>query len=443
MFRVGYEPEHRLALADRLSELTPLERSNLLADTWATTLAAPSPGISSSGRWRLGARARPGAVGGGRRALRLTIASLAPGPCGAAPGGLRLSAPSNAIWGSTRPGEGDRTRCSALWPSALWECGRGPRRPSRGGAPFDAYRSAEARRAHPRRGPGRHPRPWWRSSSVPATTTPYPGATATPPPRKKRCARSIPFLLPRRRHVPADLRPCHDRGAQPERVHRHRALFANPVGNQAVWTRVTEVVGCHPRTVPEDPAARIVQASPHCAPMRHLPSRGRHPCTTIPFVGTPPCRPVGGAPARQRRLRFPRACPSGHSCARRPGDRQMPQAPPTGAGPSVPPSRGQVGPPDPGFMPDDEGEAPYRGRTASRTRRSCRRHTDDLSRDRCRVGKSMVYLGAAAEATGRSCSPSTTTGARRRIRPVGITTSPTWSTRCGPDRHLAALAPSD
>jgi puromycin-sensitive aminopeptidase len=39
VFRVGYTPEHRLALADHLDELTPLERANLLADSWATTLA--------------------------------------------------------------------------------------------------------------------------------------------------------------------------------------------------------------------------------------------------------------------------------------------------------------------------------------------------------------------------------------------------------------------
>ncbi len=39
MFRVGYEAEHRLALAEHLSELAPLERANLLGDTWATTLA--------------------------------------------------------------------------------------------------------------------------------------------------------------------------------------------------------------------------------------------------------------------------------------------------------------------------------------------------------------------------------------------------------------------
>ena len=39
----GYETAHRAALAGHLAELTPLERANLVADTWATTLA----GISS------------------------------------------------------------------------------------------------------------------------------------------------------------------------------------------------------------------------------------------------------------------------------------------------------------------------------------------------------------------------------------------------------------
>jgi puromycin-sensitive aminopeptidase len=42
VFRVGYKPEHRLALAEELPELTPLERANLLGDTWATTLAGHS-----------------------------------------------------------------------------------------------------------------------------------------------------------------------------------------------------------------------------------------------------------------------------------------------------------------------------------------------------------------------------------------------------------------
>jgi puromycin-sensitive aminopeptidase len=42
VFRVGYEADHRLALADHLSQLSPLERANLLADTWATTLSGRS-----------------------------------------------------------------------------------------------------------------------------------------------------------------------------------------------------------------------------------------------------------------------------------------------------------------------------------------------------------------------------------------------------------------
>ena len=42
VFRVGYDAEHSLALADHLSDLTPLERANLLADTWATMLAGHS-----------------------------------------------------------------------------------------------------------------------------------------------------------------------------------------------------------------------------------------------------------------------------------------------------------------------------------------------------------------------------------------------------------------
>jgi puromycin-sensitive aminopeptidase len=42
VFRVGYEPDHSTALAAHLPQLTPLERSNLFTDTWATTLAGHS-----------------------------------------------------------------------------------------------------------------------------------------------------------------------------------------------------------------------------------------------------------------------------------------------------------------------------------------------------------------------------------------------------------------
>src|SRR5580693_8053528 len=42
VFRVGYETAHRLALAEHLPELTAIERAELIADTWATTLAGHS-----------------------------------------------------------------------------------------------------------------------------------------------------------------------------------------------------------------------------------------------------------------------------------------------------------------------------------------------------------------------------------------------------------------
>ena len=42
VFRVGYEASHRLALAEHFPELSALERAELIADTWATTLAGHS-----------------------------------------------------------------------------------------------------------------------------------------------------------------------------------------------------------------------------------------------------------------------------------------------------------------------------------------------------------------------------------------------------------------
>jgi puromycin-sensitive aminopeptidase len=42
IFRVGYETAHRTTLAEHLSELTPLERADLVSDTWATTLSGLS-----------------------------------------------------------------------------------------------------------------------------------------------------------------------------------------------------------------------------------------------------------------------------------------------------------------------------------------------------------------------------------------------------------------
>src|SRR5580704_9452291 len=73
IFRVGYDTAHRTALAEHLPELTPLERANLLADTWATTLA----GLSTLQEFlvlaaRLGDESEPAAWSPVGNALALT-----------------------------------------------------------------------------------------------------------------------------------------------------------------------------------------------------------------------------------------------------------------------------------------------------------------------------------------------------------------------------------
>ena len=55
-------------------------------------------------------------------------------------------------------------------------------------------------------------------------------------------------------------------------------------------------------------------------------------------------------------------------------------------------------------------------------------------------GKSAMYLGAAAREPAAWCSPSTTTGARRRTSRAGSTTTPTLvDPAAGPRGHPAAL----
>src|SRR5580704_13200171 len=73
VFRTDYDTHHRLALAEHLPELTPLERANLLADTWATTLA----GLSTLQEFlvlaaRLGDESEPAAWSPVGNALALT-----------------------------------------------------------------------------------------------------------------------------------------------------------------------------------------------------------------------------------------------------------------------------------------------------------------------------------------------------------------------------------
>ena len=65
VFRVGYERRTLAgALAEHLAELTPLERANLLADTWATTLAGRSDLRAFPPARRRGSGCTPDLLGG-------------------------------------------------------------------------------------------------------------------------------------------------------------------------------------------------------------------------------------------------------------------------------------------------------------------------------------------------------------------------------------------
>jgi puromycin-sensitive aminopeptidase len=112
IFRVGYETAHRSALAAQLPELSPLERANLVADTWATTLA----GLSTLEEFlvlasRLGAEAEPAAWSPVGTALMLTKRITSPEQEDALHQAVRaLLAPTHHRLGfDATPGESERT----------------------------------------------------------------------------------------------------------------------------------------------------------------------------------------------------------------------------------------------------------------------------------------------------------------------------------------------
>ena len=112
IFRVGYDTAHRTALAEHLPELTPLERANLLADTWATTLA----GLSTLQEFlvlaaRLGDESEPAAWSPVGNALALTKRIVPAADEGALHQAVRaLIGPTHQRLGfDATPGESDRT----------------------------------------------------------------------------------------------------------------------------------------------------------------------------------------------------------------------------------------------------------------------------------------------------------------------------------------------
>ena len=194
MFRVGYETAHRTALAEHLPELTPLETANLIADTWATTLAGHSTLeeflVLAS---RLGDEPEPAAWSPVGSALvltkRITLADA--GGRARTRRSPRSSDPPIAGWAST-PCRARATgrRCCAHWPStcsAQW-------------APT------------PRSGRRR------RGASMPRPSAAAPVSRSHPTSSRPRSGRRVTALAARRLRRAA--------GALPDRVHARRRRCA-------------------------------------------------------------------------------------------------------------------------------------------------------------------------------------------------------------------------
>jgi puromycin-sensitive aminopeptidase len=201
VFRVGYDAAHSLALADHLPELTPLERANLLADTWATTLAGHSTlpeFLTLAAKLGLESDPTPWSPVGSAFSLINRVVNDAD-RTGLQEAVTALFGPLHAQLGfEAHDGEGERTPSMSwarLAPNPMCE----PKR-------FDALtrRSSRVTRGSPF--PPTSKRPYWPWSPNwcdQATTTLCWRAIGRPPHRKRRCARST-----RSRCSPMSTWPC-------------------------------------------------------------------------------------------------------------------------------------------------------------------------------------------------------------------------------------------
>ena len=267
MFRVGYETAHRTALAEHLSDLTPLERANLVADTWATTLAGHSTLqdflVLAA---RLGEEPEPAAWSPVGNALGLTKRIALPEHEEA------LHEAVGALMGPTQrrlgfdatPGENDRTpTLRALAINLLGTVGADP-----------AVRAEAARRfdASPIGGGSGDPIP----PDIESATLAVVSQVLRPG--------DYDALLERYRNAATPQEEMRSLGALsgfPDvdlclrtfdlamtEVRSQNgfvvlgALLANPVGNQAVWTRLTENWDVVLDRFPKNAPPRIVEAIP-------------------------------------------------------------------------------------------------------------------------------------------------------------------------------------
>ena len=267
MFRVGYETRHRTALAEHLDALTPLERANLVADTWATTLAGHSTLqdflVLAA---RLGEEAEPAAwspVGAGliltkrialpehEEALHEAVAAL-------------MGPTQRRLGFDATPGENDRTpSLRALAINLMGTVGADPdvraeaaRRfdasPIGGGSgtpiPPDIETATLAVVAQLLR-PGDYDAlvERYRGASTPQEEMRSLGALASFP-DVDLCLRTYDFAMTEVRSQNGFV--------------VLGALLANPVGGQAVWTRVTEDWDAVLDRFPKNAPPRIIEAIP-------------------------------------------------------------------------------------------------------------------------------------------------------------------------------------
>jgi puromycin-sensitive aminopeptidase len=266
VFRVGYGTEHRLALAEHLIELTPLERANLMGDTWATTLAGHTR-LEEFLRvsMRLGVEPDPGAwapMGSAlvlcnriarsddRDALQQAVAALV-GPL------------QRRLGFEPTPGEGERTpTLRALAINLLGTVGADSEMRAEAARRFDASPIAGGETPIPadievailavvaqllRAGDYDTVLARYRSASTPQEEMRSLGALAAFP-DVELCLRTF------------DLAMTEVRSQNGFAVIGN--LLANPVGCQAVWNRITEQWDAILERFPKNAPVRIVESVP-------------------------------------------------------------------------------------------------------------------------------------------------------------------------------------
>jgi hypothetical protein len=266
VYGVGYETDHRLALAEHLIELTPLERANLMGDTWATTLAGHTQ-LEEFLRvsMKLGIEPDPGAWAPVGAALVLCNRIAGPDDRPALHGAVAaLVGPLQRRLGfEATPGEGERTpTLRALAINLLGTVGADDELRTEAARRFDASPIAGGSTPIPadievavlavvaqllRAGDYDSVLARYRSASTPQEEMRSLGVLAAFP-DVELCLRTFDLAM-------TEVRSQNGFAVL-------STLLANPVGCQAVWSRITEQWDAILERFPKNAPVRIVESLP-------------------------------------------------------------------------------------------------------------------------------------------------------------------------------------